>query len=784
MDRERRVAEILGEWHRARERGKAPDPEVVIRAHPELAADLRAGFDVARALDEMQPDWGPLREWAPEEVGPYRILRELGSGGMGTVFMAEVVGRAPGLPAGERVAIKLLRPGLLARPGFFKRFLREATAGRQVRHENVVRTLDADALEVEGRSVHFIVMEYVEGRTLGDLVGELGMVPEALVREIALQLARGLCAIHTEGIVHRDLKPENAIITSDHAVRIMDLGVARLVEDSVSLTREGQFAGSLPYAAPEQFRGHEVGPAADLYSLGVLLFELLTGENPFRRGEAAAVMRAHLEGAPPRAEELNTDVSAFLSEVVATLLEKQPSARFTGAQRLVEVLTAGERSPWWSERERVRKKELARLPRVPVRRETRLYGREDDLALLRETWMKAAGGEGVCLLVNGEAGIGKSRLVDAFLSELDGEAAHVLYGSYPPSGGLGGLSDAILGRLGAEGLAEALRPYLTVTPDLVTAFAALVKREPVPEGAPEISGDALHAVFCHLLRGLAREKPLLWVVEDLHFAEPDSRALLLSMARAVEGHRVLLLLTTRPGVPQEELAHLSRLDHFRKTALSRLSAREVVLLLQDSLRSEVLADKLGARIALKSDGVPFFVFEMVRGLLEGQFITQLPDGSYVETREIERIEVPSAVRDLIEARLRGLTKEERALLDVGSIHGFGFDPDLVARTLGRPRVAVLQDLADLDRRSGVVRSVGAAYRFDHHQIQEVVYEDFPPGLRGEYHTLLARALADREGVEPEKPHGAAGETAHQLASHHLRGREPREALPFLEPALG
>jgi predicted ATPase len=340
---------------------------------------------------------------------------------------------------------------------------------------------------------------------------------------------------------------------------------------------------------------------------------------------------------------------------------------------------------------------------------TKLYGRETELPLCREAWEQAKDGRGNVLLLEGEAGIGKSRLVDALLTGLNGADAHVLYGSYPPSGGMGGISDAIVAKFGRADLAEALKPYLTITPTLVPAFAAVVKREAPPEGAAELQGDALHAVCVHFMRALAEEKPLLWIVEDLHFADSDSRMLLRSLARAVEGHPILLLATTRPGTPENELAHFGRLENYRRTGLGRLSPREVILLLQDAFGSDALAEKLGGRVALQSDGIPFFVFEMIRGLKEGQFITQLPDGSWVESKLIEKIEVPPAVKDLIDARLRDLAREDRAILDVGSVLGFEFDPDLVACVRELPCVHVLEVLGDIERRSGVVRAFGSLY---------------------------------------------------------------------------
>ena len=711
-------------------------------------------------------------------LGTYRLLEELGAGAMGTVYLAYDE------EEDRRVALKVLHPHLLQRPGFFKRFQREAKAGMRVEHPGVVRTLESGLQLKDETSYCLLVMEYVEGRTLRDLLRELGCVPEALVREIARQVAAGLEAIHRAGIVHRDIKPENILITEDHQIRIMDLGVARITEASTLLTREGQFAGSLLYAAPEQFRGGgSVGPAADLYALGVLLYELVAGVNPFRHDEPGAVLQAHLEVVPERLDRRTEETSPFLAQVIATLLRKAPTERFATAAVLGGVLEQGERSAWWAERERSLLAEQRYMPRVPVRRETKVYGREGDLEALRRAWDEARAGRGSSMLLMGEAGIGKSRLVAGLLDNLAEDGVHVLYGSHAPAGGHGGIAQALLRHFPQEGLERSLAPYMRVTPTLVPALAAWLRSEAPPEGAPTLQGDALDAALVHLTRGLAKEKPLLLVVEDLHFASAGERKILLSVARAVADHRALLLLTTRPHVDDSEVALLGQLENNQRIDLARLGARDIILLLRDAFRNERLVEKLGPRIAEKSDGVPFFVFEMIRGLREGQFITEQPDGSWVESMVIEEIEIPSTIRDLIGTRLKDLADDERVILDVGAVQGFEFDPDLVARVLERPRVAVLQSLAAMERRSGVVRALGRSILFDHHQIQEVLYEGLMPGLREEYHALLALALATREGLGPEHAADLPGETAVFLASHGLSGREPRDGLPYLDRAL-
>jgi tetratricopeptide (TPR) repeat protein len=716
-------------------------------------------------------------------LGPYRLDRELGAGGMGTVWLATTLEDAAGVKTGAKVAVKVVHPHLLSTPGFFKRFLREAEIGKSVRHENVVRTIDVDATELGGKPAHYLVMEYVEGRTLREMLRDLKTVPEALLRELASQIASGLAAIHDAGIVHRDMKPENVLVTKDHQVRIMDLGVPRLQEATVAITKEGQFAGSLLYASPEQFRHEPVGPPTDLYSLGVMLYELASGSNPFERDNAAQVISAHLNLEPRPLRDVVSDVSPFLAEVATSLLAKTPAGRFPSATELRRVLADGESSAWWKAREATVREREHRLPPIQVRRETELHGRETEMALLADAWKRAQAGQGSTVFIEGEAGIGKTRLVDAFLRTIAHGDAHVLYGSYPPSGGAGGLSDAVTEKFGRANLAEALRPHLAEMPSLVPAFAALVQHVTPPSGSEPLSGDAVHTVFCRIAKSLAAEKPLLWIVDELHFAPQESRATVLALARIVEPLRMLLVVTARPGVPEEDLAHFSRLATFRRATLGRLSARQIVELLREAFKSDALADRLGAKIGYKSDGVPFFVFEMIRGLKEGQFIKQMPDGSYVETQIVSDIEVPSAVRDLVEGRLRGVAKDERALLDVAAVMGFEFDPDLVARVRGKKRIEVLEALGDLERRSGLVRAAGRAYRFDHHQIQEVLLGQVSPVLAEEYHAALAEAFAEREKVAGRDPKSLPGETAVFLASHGLRGSRPDAALPFLEAAM-
>ncbi|MCU0727981.1 MAG: protein kinase, partial [Planctomycetes bacterium] len=418
---------------------------------------LRIGFRKLSGVPRA-----PCRDVTGQVLGGYRLLSGLGSGGMGRVYLAE--------KGDQRFALKVVHPHLLEEPGFFRRFLREAEIGKSIRHPNVVRTLDFNQAIVNGVPCAFLVMEYVEGQTLRGLLEELSRVPEELCRHVGREVTKGLVAIHGAGAVHRDLKPENVLISRDHEVKVMDLGVARFLDGTFVLSRTGAFVGSVQYASPEQFEGREIDARADLYSLGVILYELACGEHPYPGDNFGTVLARILTEEPRRLGERNPQVSAFYEEVVHALLSKDRTKRFGSASAFLSVLSEGEGGTWWPERAKAIRAATKRpLRRVWIPRETAVYGREAELSRLRTLYETVKAGDGRVLLIEGEAGIGKTRLVDEFVGQLSsaGEEVHFLFGSYPPGGAAtasGAWSTAYREQFGPEGLTETLKGYLTSTP--------------------------------------------------------------------------------------------------------------------------------------------------------------------------------------------------------------------------------------------------------------------------------------------------------------------------------
>lgn len=254
--------------------------------------------------------------------GRYRLERALGHGGMASVYVA----RDTGLD--RAVAVKLLAENLAGDDELRKRFLREARLAARLSHPNVVNIFDAG--EDDGRP--YIVMELVEGETLA----ERGRARAEEVRSLALQAARGLAHAHAAGLVHRDIKPGNLLLRSDGTLKIADFGIARAAE-TTALTQAGTVLGTAAYLAPEQALGEEVTPAADVYSLGAVLYELLTGRPPFEFDSLADLAEKQRAMAIAPVRELAPDVPRDLEDLVMRCLARNRSYRPTSAELVQEL---------------------------------------------------------------------------------------------------------------------------------------------------------------------------------------------------------------------------------------------------------------------------------------------------------------------------------------------------------------------------------------------------------------------------------------------------------------
>lgn len=281
------------------------------------------GFNPANGADRL--------DLSGRQLGDFRVVRRLGQGAMADVYLAEQASlRRP-------IALKVLKRHLAGDGTYLQRFHNEAMAAAALTHANIVQIHEVGQID----GVHFIAQEYVAGRNLGELIGRRGPLPVELVVAIMRQVAAALARAAEQGIVHRDIKPENIMLARTGEVKVADFGLARIGGDQgLNLTQVGMTMGTPLYMAPEQVEGRALDVRADIYSLGVTCYHMLTGRPPFTGETALAVAVQHLNVAPEPLSVARPDVPPALAAIVEKMMGKKPEDRFASPRELLQALRA------------------------------------------------------------------------------------------------------------------------------------------------------------------------------------------------------------------------------------------------------------------------------------------------------------------------------------------------------------------------------------------------------------------------------------------------------------
>ena len=679
-------------------------------------------------------------------LGRYRIEDALGQGGMGMVY------RAHDQLLDRNVAIKVLNKSELGTEGKAQ-LLYEAQAAAQLQHPNIVSIYDAG----DSDGVPFIVMELVEGRSLHE------QSPSSLdeLLKVITQVCAALEHAHKHGIVHRDLKPENVIVTADGAAKLTDFGLARSVASR--LTREGNLVGSVFYLAPELALGQPFDGRADLYSLGVMLYELTTGGLPFTAGDPLAVISQHLHAPPVPPRARNPELPPGLDALILRLLSKAPEDRPASA---AEVSQALEQLAEGST-EAGAESELSLLDRI-IR--GRMVGRQHELAELHGLWQKAIHGESRVVLVSGEPGIGKSRLARELEAKARVQRAFVLSGECYSEGNAAYAPVAQMIEAAANfpefGELPALPDLLTLAPGLRSRFSSPAGEQTDPQ---ELQARLYESVV-ELCTALNLQAPVLIVLEDAHWADSGTLALIRFLARRASKLRLklLILITYREieldqaGLFSEVLYDFHREHLAHRIKLGRLDMAETGALLAAIFDEQASAGFLEG-IYQETEGNPFFVEEVCKALIEeGKLIRQA--GHWAWPR-MDETEIPQSIKVAIQARLGKLPPPANETLRVAAIFGREFD------------FATLRDVCELDEDT-VLNALESAEK------AQLVTELRQPARTQVIssptfifvHALIASTL--RESMS-----GLRRQRLHQRAGLALERLNP-DRLPELAPQLG
>ncbi len=262
--------------------------------------------------------------------GRYRLVAQQGSGGMAVIYKA--IDQA----LGRTVAVKILRPSLTNDPAFLARFRNEARSVANLAHPNIVTVHDVGS---DGPT-HYIVMEFVEGTDLKKIIKAEGALSMERALNLAIQICGGIGFAHRAGLVHADVKPQNILVTKENVVKVTDFGIAQALSDPQPGEKQQVVWGSPHYFAPEQARGEKPTPASDVYSIGIVMFEMLTGRLPYTGANQQELALAHIRDRIPLVTEFNPQVPDHLSRIVLKTMSKEPSARYRMADQLGHILTA------------------------------------------------------------------------------------------------------------------------------------------------------------------------------------------------------------------------------------------------------------------------------------------------------------------------------------------------------------------------------------------------------------------------------------------------------------
>jgi non-specific serine/threonine protein kinase len=444
-----------------------------------------------------------------ETLAHYRVLEKLGEGGMGAVYLAEDT------ELERRVALKVLPEEFAADGDRISRFRREAKAVARLNHPNIVTVFSVE----QHNGTHFITMELVEGTPLDEGILEGGLSADAIL-DIALPLAAAIATAHDSGVIHRDLKPANVMIAADGAVKVLDFGLARVDpqgegtgDDSSTamLTARGAILGTAAYMSPEQAEGKVAGERSDLFSLGVVLYEMATGRRPFVGDSLLGTVASILRDDPTPIAEHRSDLPTHLDEIVSRCLEKKPEKRYQNARELVDELNRLQR-----ESRDGTAPSAIRPAALQPSQATPFIGRQRELAALSELLK----GEDVRLVtLTGPGGIGKTRLSIQVAAELqDGYADGVCFVDLAAIGDPERVPTAIAGQLDVaeiadEEMVETLKNYLQEKQMLLV----LDNYEQIVEAAPVV-GDLLAAA--PRLRVVVTSRELLRLSSEHNYAVP------------------------------------------------------------------------------------------------------------------------------------------------------------------------------------------------------------------------------------------------------------------------
>ncbi|MCL5773823.1 MAG: protein kinase, partial [Firmicutes bacterium] len=625
----------------------------------------------------------------------YEVLEKLGIGGMGVVY------KGKDTLLDRLVAIKMIPPHIQDED-IVRRFITEAHALARLNHPYIVRYYEMG--EEDGQ--YYLIMEYVDGKNIKEAVSSLSD-PLQQMTKFTRQVCEALDYAHLQGIIHRDVKPGNLLVDFTENIKVMDFGLARILLEGTRITASGSILGTAAYMAPEQTLSSNVDFRADLYSLGVTLFELSTGRLPFEGNDPVAIIMQHCSEPPPLPRSLNSRIPVSLEKIILKLLAKSPAERFPSAIALKEAL---ERIDW--------KETSACEPAIFSSSYCRMAGREKELNYLRNLLDQTLQRKSKFVFIDGELGIGKSRILHRLYSyaALQGFKTAVGICTYP---------------------SELYQPFLQIFESMGLQTSLFAPMEDEQE-------RTFSSIVEHLKPVMSRE-PLAFFLEDINQADEGSLQFLKYLTKNLEGLPFFLFgtLDTRETVPVFQKFWLDMNDcaETEVMTLEGLSSFETEEIVKAFLNVNSLPEELNIQIFQNSGGNPLYIREILNSLIEDKILAK--DGERLIFTPLMELKVPHSLKDIIEKRIKSLDSEVLNLLSTASVLGSRFDFEILLEILQMQEDKLLDLLKKCVEEQILKEEWGKGkdeYVFSNHLFREVFYRNMSPRRRKNFHQKAGEIL--------------------------------------------
>ncbi len=722
--------------------------------------------------------------------GKYIIDGFIAEGAMNYVYSGKKI------DDGTVVAVKVLKAGKISKwLEDMIRFRKEIEIVSGLSHRNLAKIYGTGMED----DMNFIVMEKVAGESMRDrITSGRGFSLEDSVK-IMSQLADVLDYVHSAGVIHRDIKPGNIMLSggeSDLQVKLLDFGLAEIMELS-QIKEAGEISGTFSYMSPEQtgILGKPADERSDLYSLGVIFYRLVAGELPFKGTDVAGILHQQIAQQPTPPSQLRKDIQDTINEIILKLLKKDPEERYQTAKGLLADLrefSSGTVSFIPGKNDRLKK----------LTYRTRLMGRKDDFEKLKALYASTLRMEGKVCLISGEAGIGKSRLMEEFRSYVYEQGGEFLSGKcfqqdnkvpYQPFIEIMNEYVHLVMSMSAQEKEKSIKRMKESAGELGEIVCRLnpVMRDVLGEVPslvgldPDKENQRFQMVCSRFFRALGEKgKPVVIALDDIQWVDDGSLSLLSVILEELRTDPVLVIGSYRDN----EIKQGHRLPAMIKYAgdnnlpleeihLKNLSLNEMNDLLGELLQEDTEKTlELNGYLLEKSKGNPFFAIEIVRRLVDENVLVFGSKNWEIDQGRLNTVAVSPTILEVLMKRIELLNGEQMDLLSIASVVGKTFNMELLYRLSGLSKEKTIGIVDECVKMQLLERGAERnKVLFVHDRVKDAFYEKIPDAEKAGLHLMIAKAIEEAKMAGPD-------ESVFDLANHYMLAGDKDKTLQYALPA--